>query len=253
MKFPIKMIVSDLDGTLLSSDKTISEKTKTVLNQCRETGIKVAYATGRGGSANVVAPARFFDGRISMNGAIAMAGELVVYNRLIPYQTARPILVACDKRGLKTVSELSGMHYSNFAVTEEWADISHYTIVDFSKHDTDAEKLYMLVNNQEDVTFIEQLLPRDLYMSVSRDGMAMIMHRDATKSKAVAELARIWDIGQSEIAAFGDDLNDIDMLSSAGIGVAMRNALPEVKAAADCECLSNDEDGVAKWIEDNVL
>ena len=62
------MIVMDLDGTLLRSDKTISKYTACVLNKCRERGIKVVYATGRGGSAEKVAPAGLFDARIVMNG-----------------------------------------------------------------------------------------------------------------------------------------------------------------------------------------
>ena len=52
-----------------------------------------------------------------MNGAIARTNNGVVYNRMIPYKTARPILMACDQYGLKTVSETSGMHYSNFNVS----------------------------------------------------------------------------------------------------------------------------------------
>jgi len=253
MKYSIKLVIFDLDGTLLRTDKTISEYTKTILEKCRNSGIKTAYATGRGGSAERVAPSQFFDARISMNGAIAFVDDKLIYNRLIPYKIARPILVACDIRGLKTASELSGMHYSNFSVSGEWAYINSYKIVDFSQHEIDAEKLYALVNSQEDVTFIEENLPKELYASVSRDGMAMIMHREATKSKAVAALASFWNITQPEIAAFGDDLNDIDMLSFAGIGVATENALDEAKAAADNICLSNDEDGVAKWIERNLL
>ena len=253
MKRSVRMIASDLDGTLLRTDKTISGYTKTVLNQCRKLGIKVVYATGRGGSANRVAPAQLFDGRISMNGATAIVDDVVVYNRLIPYKEARPILMACDKRGLKTTAELSGLHYSNFKTSDKWPDTTNYRIVDFSLLDIDAEKLNAIIDDSDDVSFIKDLLPKDYYLSVSRDGLAMVMHREATKAKALAELARIWGIAQSEIAAFGDDLNDIDMLSFAGIGVAVENALDEVKAASDQVCSNNDEDGVAKWIEENVF
>ena len=55
-----------------------------------------------------------------------------------------------------------------------------------------------------------------------------------------------------EVVAFGDDLNDVDMLRGCGTGVAMANALDEVKLAADEVCGGNDEDGVAKWIEANM-
>ena len=55
------------------------------------------------------------------------------------------------------------------------------------------------------------------------------------------------------VAAFGDDYNDIDMLRACGVGVAVDNALPEVKAAADLLCADCDADGVAHWLETNVL
>ena len=253
MKHQIKMIVTDLDGTLLRSDKTISENTLEVLNRCRKSGIKVVYATGRGGSAEQKAPAECFDARISMNGAIARIGNDIVYSRLISYKTARPLLVACDKRGLKITSEISGMHYSNFDVSAEWPDITNFEIVFFTKHSKDAEKIYSVGLTPEDVDFVKQHLPCDLHMVMARDNFLQIMHRDATKSKAASELARIWKIPHSQIAAFGDDLNDIDMLKSAGLSVAMENALDEVKAAADYICKSNDHDGLAEWITHNIF
>lgn len=253
MKNQIKMIVTDLDGTLLRTDKTISDFTRATLAQCRSAGIRVVYATGRGGSAKQVAPSDLFDGRITMNGAVACEHDTIVYSRLIPYMTARPLLIACDGHGLKSSSELSGMHYANFAVTDVWQFITTYEITDFSRHAVDAEKLYMITTGPEDVAFIEKHIPDSLYMTVSRDKLAQIMHKEATKSKAVAVLAGRWGIAQTEIAAFGDDLNDMDLLTYAGVGVAVGNAVTEVRAAADCICPTNDEDGLATWIKENVL
>ena len=249
----VKMIVTDLDGTLLRTDKTISEYTVSVLGHCRGRGIKIAYATGRGGTANEVAPSKHFDARIVMNGALALADDSIVYRCLIPFQIARPLLIACDERGLKITSEISDMHYSNFVVSDLWSNITNFKIIDFAKHTLDAEKLYTRTDNQDDLRFIEDNLPLSLYLSVSRDGLVMIMHKSATKAKAICELARFWGISRSEIMVFGDDLNDIDMLRSAGHSVAMGNALDEVKAVADYVCDTNDYDGVAKWLEENVL
>jgi len=249
------MIVSDLDGTLLRSDQTLSEYTKTVLNRYRAAGIKVAYATGRGGSAEQVAPAGLFDGRISMNGAIARASDQVVYRRLIPHPVARPLLTACHRRGMRVTSENSGMHYSNFAVSDLWPNIIDFEMTDFARHDVDAEKIYTPNPSSDDAAFIEQLLPDDLYFVVTADGssfLGQIMHKDATKAKAVAALAQFWGIAKSETVTFGNDHNDVEMLRESGIGVAVANAVPEAKAAAHQSCGHCDEDGVAKWIEGNV-
>jgi len=252
----IKMIVTDLDGTLLKTDKTISESTKNILRKCREKGIKIVYATGRGGSAKRVVPSELFDGMITMNGAVAMVNDVVIYECLIPYQTARPVLMACEERGIKITSENSGMHYSNFAVSDFWPAITNFKIVDFAQHELDAEKIYSPNPRLEEKLFIEKLLPGDLYLVMSSDvtgALLQIMHRDATKSKAVSKLARLWGVEQSEIVAFGDDFNDVDMLMYAGIGVAMGNAVDEVKAVSDCTCRTNDEDGLAMWINENIL
>ena len=255
MRSTVKMIVTDLDGTLLRTDKTISEQTRQTLRKCREAGIKVVYATARGHTAERVAPNEIFDGKISMNGAIAKTNDKVVYDCLIPYQAARPILLAAHDRGMRITSEISGMHYSNFVVSDIWPRITNYTIVDFSQHEVDAEKIYTPNPAPEDISFIERLLSDDLYFIVTADGtgfLGQIMHKNATKAKAVAALGKYWDISQSEIVAFGDDFNDIDMLSYAGVSVAMENAVDEVKAVADFICLSNDEDGLAVWIETNL-
>jgi len=253
MKTPIKMIVTDLDGTLLKTDKTISSRTITALNRCKQQGIKLAYATGRGGSATKVTPPGLFDGSIIANGAYAKAGDTTVYKRIIPYQTIRPLLMACDKRGLHVSSQLNGMDYANFTISEAWTAVTDFMIVDFSKHDKDAEKIISANLTPEDIAFIEAHLPADTYLLMTMDGFAMIMHNQAIKSKAIAALATHWGIAREEIVAFGDDLNDFDMLTYAGIGIAMSNALGEVKSVADFICQSNDDDGIALWLEEEIF
>jgi len=250
----IKMVVFDLDDTLLRTDKTISTRTNNAIKLCQNRGIKTVYATGRGSSADAIVPSALFDGKITMNGAITKIGNEIICSSLIPYLTARPFLLACDKRGLKMTSEIAGIHYTNFTIPDGWTDVvKNWEITDFDKHDKDAEKIYTYDLTPEDIIFINKTLPNDLYMVTAVDGLAMIMNKDATKSKAVAAIAKSWGIAQSEIVAFGDDLNDIDLLKHAGISVAMENALNDVKTVAVHICDTNDNDGVARWLEENVL
>ena len=145
----IKLIAMDLDGTLLRSDKTISQTTMDALRACRKKGVKVVYATGRGGSAEERAPGELFDGRIIMNGAVAHLGDERVYYRTVKMEIARDLLIKCDERGLKTSAELSGIHYANFDVSAQWSGIRNFEIVDFRTHDIDAEKLYAVVNSRD--------------------------------------------------------------------------------------------------------
>jgi len=257
---PIKMIVTDLDSTLLGADSTLSERTKSALAKCRAAGVKVAYATARGASAEYLVPDALVDGQIRMNGAVARAGERIVYECLVSSRLARPLLVACNARRIKITAELCrgslGVYYVN-----EHRHIAgapphkQMAVVDFATHDADYEKIFMVGLTADDEVFVTQNLPDDLYFLMARgdDGFGMIMHKDATKAKATAALAAHWGIKPSEIAAFGDDLNDMDLLAYAGIGVAMGNALDEVKDVADHVCRTNTENGVARWLEENIL
>ena len=75
----------------------------------------------------------------------------------------------------------------------------------------------------------------------------------ADKVSALREMAKLLGIELGQIAAFGDDRNDIGMLKAVGMGVAMGNAIEEVKAVAKYTALSNDEDGAARFIEENLF
>jgi Cof subfamily protein (haloacid dehalogenase superfamily) len=252
------MVVTDLDGTLLKTDKTVSEYTQSVLTRCRENGIKVVFATARGGSGERLVPAHLVDGKIRMNGAIAKIGDKIVYDCKIPYMIARPLLIACDRRGLKIVAESCDENYSVHHVNEQMYKSSndvHQKLVDISQHKNDKEKIFMTDITPKDEYFITSQIPAELYFLMAREGngFGMIMHKNATKAKAVSALADIWGIEQADIVAFGDDLNDIDMLRYVGVGVAMGNALDDVKKIASCVCDTNDNDGVAKWLEKRVL
>jgi hypothetical protein len=217
---PIRMIVTDLDGTLLRDDKTVSERTQAALSRCRRIGIKVIFATGRGYRSKVVPP-EWFDGWVRSNGAFACAGDDALYRRTIPDQAKHAIVMACEQRGMNV-----------------------------EPRDDD---IFLLDIQLDDEQFIRSILPEDLYLIVLRDSFGQIMHRDATKAKGAAALAAHWGIARDEVVAFGDDVNDIDLLQWAGTGIAMGNALVEVKAAADGVAQSNEKDGLAVWIEENVL
>ena len=261
----IRMVVTDLDGTLLRNDKSISELSLAVFRQCRKRGVKVVYATGRGNSAIALAPSEHFDGAVRMNGAMAFVindetlpktngvksldGETLIHSRLIPRKYVIDLLTAADKEGISIAAENSGVHYANFNAAEQWSWIRKDDVVDFRELNSDAEKMYAIVNSPRITELINKHLPDNLHLFVSRDNLAMIMHKEAAKSLAIAALAKHWHIEPDGIVAFGDDVNDIDMLKYCGIGVAMGNALDEVKAAADQICDTNENDGIAKWLE----
>ncbi len=80
----------------------------------------------------------------------------------------------------------------------------------------------------------------------------MVMNKNATKLNGIKAIADAMGISLDEVAAFGDDYNDIDMLTHCGISVAMGNAPDKVKATAKHTCGTNDDDGLANWLIDNL-
>ncbi len=216
----IKMIITDLDGTLLRDDKTVSERNRLVLSRCRAMGIKVVFATGRSYQTRIV-PEDWFDGFACSNGAYAFADDAVVYQCPIDDDTARIVFESCGKRHIKTGTMAVGQ----------------IGVSDLKPGDAD---------------YIRAILPEGLYLIVLREGFGQIMRKEATKQRAVEALARYWGIDQCDTVAFGDDVNDISLLTWAGTGIAMGNALDDVKAVADAVCRSNEDDGLAAWLEENI-
>ena len=78
-------------------------------------------------------------------------------------------------------------------------------------------------------------------------------NRSALKWNAVKAAAEYYGIDTVMVAAFGDDINDLEMIKNCGVGVAVENAVDDVKAAAGYICGANDNDGAAEWIEKNLL
>lgn len=245
----IKMVVTDLDETLLRTNKSISQYTIDVINRVRNQGIKIIFATARGNSAKSLVPYELFDGYVLLNGAKAYVNNRLIYDRTILSDIFLPFLQELSNKNLKVAAEIEGVHYANFNVKEQWSYIDNFVITDYVNVQGSADKLYVIIEDLNQIDMITSLLPKELYLNVSRDNLAMIMHREATKCNGVLEVAKQFNISKREIVAFGDDINDKEMLLSFGLGVAMGNSIDEIKMIADYICDTNDNDGVAKWLE----
>lgn len=249
----IKMVVTDLDDTLLRSDKSVSDYTINVLKRLHNQGIKIVFATARGVSSKSLILYELFDGYVLMNGAMAYVNDRLIYKRTITADIFVPFLRELSGRNLKVAAEVEGFHYASFNVKEKWSYIDNFTITDYSGVSGSADKLYAIIENPGQLELISSVLPKELYLYLGRDGLAMIMHREATKYNAVLEIAKEFNISKKDIVAFGDDMNDREILLNVGTGVAMGNSIDEVKMAADYICDTNDNDSVAKWLDENII
>src|SRR5690554_822650 len=246
----IKMVVTDLDGSLLRTDKSISKYNTDIINRVRNLGIKIIFATARGASTESLIPYELFDGYVLMNGAKAYVNNRLIYDRTISADIFIPFLRELSNRNLRVAAEIEGIHYANFNVKEKWSYIDNFIVTDYLNISGSADKLYVLIENPNQIDIITPILPKELYLNLSRDNLVMIMHREATKCNGVLEVANEFNISKSEIIAFGDDINDKEMLLNVGLGVAMSNSLDEIKMIADYICDTNDNHGVAKWLDE---
>jgi Cof subfamily protein (haloacid dehalogenase superfamily) len=252
----IKMIVTDLDGTLLRRDKTISEYTASVFDRCRNAGIKIIFATAR----PVRAVVKWLnmdiqsDACIYHNGAVIKIGDELFQEKGIEHDVVNKLLgEAKQLNNMRIAAEISDILYANFDASTIWLGVE-YIMTDFCNlPKLPADKIIFITTDKVDINKIEQLFNENLYWEISENEVLMVMNKNARKRNAINEIANHFGISLTEIAAFGDDYNDIEMLRDCGIGVAVANAIDEAKAAADYICDTNENDGVAKWLEENVL
>ena len=249
----VKLVVTDLDDTLLRSDKSLSDFSLRTLERVRARGVKVIYATARGTSADYLLSPDHFDGRVLLNGARAYLGDRLVYERTLDPDTYRPLLLQLSDQGIRVTAEAEGIHHANFHVGHVWPYLSQYRLTQDWQDIGPADKLYALLDDPAQADGLREALPDQAYLHLARDGLAMVMHNEAKKSQGMLAIAHHLGIEKEAIVAFGDDVNDLDMLEAAGYSLAMANAIPQVRAKAQAICDSNDRDGVARWLARHIL
>ncbi len=249
-----RLILLDLDGTLLRPDKTISDHTLSVLCKCREKGLLLGISTARGESNAVpfiesVRP----DLVISSGGALVRyAGELLFSCALSPEKTAGIIRCAFEltQGQCEITVDTPGAHYWNYKedphiLYPDWGEVRYTDYQDFHE-----PALKITVELPDDKAAEKIAMGGDCdFVHFSDGNWYKFSRKEATKAKAIHALAERPGIRPEEIIAFGDDFADMEMLRVCGRGIAMGNALPQVKEIADAVTLSNDEDGVAMYLE----
>ncbi len=248
-----KMIVSDLDGTLLKSDKTVSVHSIEVLRSMEEKGIQVVFATARPprDAFELIPDSLQNEFVICYNGAIIYRDADVLYSKEVSRQTVLEIVGVAKSFELNNICvEVNDRLYSNFDVATVFGK-SPFESVDFTKFDFHkAYKVMIYADERITADFLSHL-PKECRGVITDDGtLCQIMHADVTKWNSIATLLDHFDLNHSDVIAFGDDFNDMEMIENCGVGVAMGNAVDELKSVADFVTKSNDEDGVAAFLQD---
>lgn len=250
-----KLILCDLDGTLLRSDKTISGKSAEALERCRAKGMLVGFSTSRGRANIVPWEAQIQPDVLICNGGASVfyRGELIYTKTFSLAETRAMLSAAYDACGdrcemtLDTVDKIfwnrkedKSTVYSNNAIYDDFRDF----------HES-AMKICVQTDDRDKALKIASAVPGCDMLPFSDIPWYKFSAAAATKEVAIQFLCDYLGLEPSCLLAFGDDHNDIGMLRFCGTGVAMGNAIPEVKAAADAVTKTNDEDGVASYLDCN--
>lgn len=250
----IKMVVTDLDGTLLRDDKSISAYTEKIIEDVRQRGILFVIATARPIRAvKKFLPWVSYDAAVFHNGAVVEEGDCRLGKTGIenPLEIVRAILR--DKPDTKIAVESNDVMYSNFDAGEFWAGIEYMFTADFREiENLVADKIILGAKSIEEMNVFRPYLSEELYIQLSENRIATIHNKQSSKVGGIRLIAEKHGLSLEQVAAFGDDYNDVEMLGACGIGIAVENALDEVKAAAAQICGSNESDGVARWLEENL-
>ncbi len=254
-----KMLLFDLDGTLLQSDKSISNRTLSALKKCKENGILIGVSTSRSEQNSLVCLSELKpDILISSGGALVKySGKYIYSAEFLSDETNEMIDMArniCGKDCEITIDTIDA-HYWNYKadpkkIDKSWGD-SIYT--DFSNFSECSLKMCVEIFEQDKADELTGRLSDCDCIRFSDGYWYKFTKKNATKENAIMKIMEVCGFAADSIIAFGDDYADIGMLELCGIGVAMGNAIDEVKDKADIVIGSNDEDGIADFIEKEII
>ena len=256
----IKAVFFDIDGTFLNDRKRVSSSTKKAISQMKDDGILVGLATGRGpGFVQPFMDNLGLDFAVTYNGQYILTHDKVLYQNQLPKSTIYNLIRYATKHrreiSLGTSTGLVGsniisMGTSKFGqmvsriVPKSWAKMVERSfkslIRRFKPQSMETLKTIMrepvyqvvMVATVGETQAIEEKFP---HVKITRSSpySADIISAGQSKLKGIAHLGEVFGFELSEVMAFGDSENDLEMLSGVGIGVAMGNGGPEILAMAD--------------------
>ena len=271
-----RLIVADLDGTLLHDGATFEERFITqrsidTVRRMHDAGYRFAIATAR-----PVSPGLAFADKLPADAVIYLNGALIDFR---PAESDYALLTgerpaaeghllkigfsssrACEvcrflldeMPGLKLGIVMDDVRYTNFDVSMYWKTQT-WRYTDFTDVPEGVADKLIIFPEPGQWDRLRALVPPDFDVHVSEGSMWMLMSPQANKEHAMRILCDRMDVPLTATAAFGDDLIDIAMMEESGLGVAVANANPKVLGIADEVCPANNDDGVAQWIESHLL
>lgn len=245
----IKIAFFDIDGTMIDMEKkVISEKMLETLVQMKQNGIIICIATGRSPMVVPCFPGVEFDAFLTFNGSYCFTKDEVIFKNPIPLSDVQTVI-------------------QNAGKINRPVSIANKFWMGANGRDQDLEDYFAFANKPvEIVEDFEELAKGDIYqimLGCRKDEYDQILENvkgakiaawwsraadiipaDGGKGLGIGKVLEYYNLTKEESIAFGDGMNDIELLQAVGTGVAMGNAAEEVKRIADCVCKSAEEDGI---------
>lgn len=254
---PVSLVLLDLDGTLLRDDKTISDYTRQVLERCQQEGILIGFCTSRGKTSISHLIKQVKPDIVATNGGATITfRDKVLHHEGFTVQETQTLLEAayqvigpdCEIT-VDTESQLYWNRGDDKSVMFHPKAQEH----DFQDFPHPAMKICVQTDHKDLAAAIARTVPHCHALLFSDVPWHSFAPGSATKEATARLLSQELDIPLAEIMAFGDDFNDAGMIATVGYGIAMGNAIPEIKAVAKDVTAANNEDGVARYLEKMLL
>lgn len=265
MTTPVKLIATDLDGTLLRSDRTVSDRTRSAIARAQEAGIVIAVATARHPltASGFAAQAGITGLAICVNGALIydLGQESIRRETHFSRTTAEELIV-------RLRAALPGICFAIVRAMEFACEPGYAAIAEMEEHGRRLDEMpqgdalsLLDVPMTKLIARHPEIAPPAVLASLTSFGMngyeaalsgapfVDIVAPGVSKAAALEWIAAELGIARDEVVAFGDAPNDLEMLRWAGKAIAVANAYPEVKAEVAEITASNNDDGVAIAIE----
>ena len=265
----IKLIMSDIDGTILDKNHQLDSYLIELMPLLKQRDIPFVLASARSplGIAPISKELGITDFPIACyNGALISLGDKILSQHTI---NKKELLLLHDflKKEFPTVSinVYSGKDWLVNTI-DEWVEIEATitgespkvtSLADFIKDEKTLVHKLLLIDNTDTIQKLQKNLssidfPQTNFY-LSKDNYLEVTHNQVSKKQALLELAKYYQLSLSEIMTIGDNYNDIPMIETSGLGVAMGNAPTDVKTCANTVTDSNDQNGVSKAIKLYVL
>lgn len=263
LRFSPSLVIADLDGTMLHDSDTfegryLSSETVQAAERLHESGIPLAIITAR-----PVGSAFDFVHDLKAQVCAYLNGALIDFDcahSTVSELTSQRSIDTLTRFGfdsklasdvcLRLLSEIptlrlgivmNDVRYTNFDVRMLWSK-QDFIITDFSNVPSGIADKIIIVPRDSEKEQLQRILPSDFSLHISEDVLWMLTNPLANKGHAL-----------NGTVVFGDDIIDIDMFRAGGYGVAVANSNPRLLAIADEVCASNNDDGVATWLQNELL